>query len=79
MAGLWALTGAGWGIGRVLWVVRAFGGSAWAFRAVAPPPVPLVVCYYALIAWVALETHPGARADPPAPARRASAAGTTGG
>ena len=53
-AGLWALTGAGWGIGRVLWVVRAFGGSAWAFRAVAPPPAPLVVCYYALIAWVAL-------------------------
>ncbi len=50
-AGLWLLAGAGWGIGRVLAVVRAFGASPWSFRAVPPPPAPLVVCYYALIAW----------------------------
>ena len=54
MAGLWLLAGAGWGIGRVLLIVHGFGGSAWSFRAVPPPPLALVVCYYALIAWGAL-------------------------
>ena len=64
-AGLWLLAGAGWGIGRVLLTVHGFGASAWAFRAVPPPPPALVVGYYALIAWGALATHPGAGADPP--------------
>ena len=62
MAGLWLLAGAGWSIGRVLAVVHGFGASSWSFRAVPPPPVPLVVCYYALIAWGA-----AAWKDPPAP------------
>ena len=53
MAGLWLLVGAGWGIGRVLAVVHGFGASSWSFRAVPPPPAPLVVCYYGLIGWVA--------------------------
>ncbi len=62
MAGLWLLTGAGWGIGRVLAVVHGFGASAWSYRAVPPPPVALVICYYALIAWGAV-----AWKGPPAP------------
>ncbi len=70
MGGLGLLAGAGWGIGRVLAVVHSFGGSAWAFRAVPPPPAPLIVCYYALIAWGALRTYPirtypAASGDPP--------------
>jgi len=71
-AGLWLLAGAGWGIGRVLAVVHGFGGAPWASRAVPPPPAPLVVCYYALIAWGALAvrthpagTHPATSRDPP--------------
>lgn len=75
-AGLWLLAGAGWGIGRVLAVVHGFGGASWAFRAISPPPAPLVVCYYTLIAWGALawkgppasNTVDGGGADrPPAP------------
>jgi len=53
-AGLWLLAGAGWGIGRVLVVVHGFGGSAWSFRSIPPPPLALIVCYYAVIGWAAL-------------------------
>ena len=53
-AGLWLLAGAGWGIGRVLAVVHGFGASTWSYRAIPPPPAPLVVCYYALIGWGAV-------------------------
>ena len=64
-AGLWLLAGAGWGIGRVLLVVHGFGGSPWSFRAVSPPPVPLVVCYYALIGWGAAALHLKMKTPPP--------------
>ena len=50
-AGLWLLGGAGWGVRGVLSVVRGFGESAWAYRAIAPPSPWLVGGVYGLGLW----------------------------
>ena len=45
-AGACLLSAAGWGIARVVSVVRVFGESPWAYRSVATPPAPLLLCFY---------------------------------
>ena len=55
--GLWLLSGAGWGIVRVLAVVHGFGDSEWAYRAVSPPSLIWILGYYGVIGWV-VGTHP---------------------
>ena len=57
ISGLWLLSGAGWGIARVLAVVHVFAGSDWAFRAVSAPSWLWIAGYYSLIGWV-VGSHP---------------------
>jgi hypothetical protein len=33
----------------IVLVVRGFGESAWAYRAIQTPPVAIMVCYYGLV------------------------------
>ena len=53
--GLWhglgaiLLTATGWGIERIVSVVRLLGETSWAYRALPTPPAPLLACFYALI------------------------------
>ena len=48
-AGVVLLSAAGWGTARVIAVVRVFGESPWAYRAVETPPVLWMLCFYSLI------------------------------
>ena len=53
--GLWhglgaiLLVGTGWGIGRIVSVVRLLGETSWAYRALPTPPAPLLACFYLLV------------------------------
>ena len=57
------LSGAGWGVARIVWVVRTLGESPWGYRAIAPPPVALVLAYYGVVWWVG--TPPAQAPSPP--------------
>lgn len=48
-AGAFLLSAAGWGIARVVAIVRAFGESPWAYRAIEAPPAPVLICFYLVI------------------------------
>ena len=56
------LSGVGWGLRFVVWVVRGCGESAWAYRALPTPSPFMVAAYYLLILGVAT-LRPGH--DPP--------------
>ena len=43
------LSAAGWGTMLILRIVRGFGQSPWAYFALSPPPLPLILTFYALI------------------------------
>ena len=48
-AGAFLLSAAGLGITWVIGIVRVFGESPWAFRAVQTPPPPVLLCFYAAL------------------------------
>jgi len=48
-AGAALLSAAGWGITRLVAIVRTFGENPWASRAVPAPPVPLILCFYLIL------------------------------
>jgi competence protein ComEC len=70
------LAGAGWGIELILRIVRGFGGSPWAYLALSPPPLPLILTFYALVygGTDALQRVLGNRSVAPTPAATGSAA-----
>ena len=47
----WPATG--WGIGRIVTVVRVLGETSWAYRALPTPPAPLLACFYLVIFQIA--------------------------
>jgi competence protein ComEC len=49
MAGGFLLSAAGLGITGVVRIVRLFGESPWSYRAIQSPPLPLLLCFYAVL------------------------------
>ena len=80
-AGASLLTAAGWGTLCIARIVRGFGELPWAFLALSPPPLPLVLTFYALVygGADALQQIFGTRpAAPPPAAPDPAAAGAAG-
>ncbi len=48
-AGALLLSAVGWGITLITGIVRALGESRWAYFSLPPPPLPLVLAFYALV------------------------------
>ncbi len=73
------LTAAGWGVAVIVRVVTTLGELPWAYFALPPPPLPLVVLFYTLVygGTNAAEKLLGKTHAPP-PAAGASGAGTAG-
>ncbi len=73
MAGGFLLSAAGLGITGVIRIVRGFGESPWAYRAIQTPPLPLLLGFYAALYGV---THALSRRLAPKPAPLSAPADT---
>ena len=72
---------AGWGIGLIARIVRALGELPGAYLALPPPPLPLILLFYALVyggTEYAAQKLLGKQALAPAPAAGTPAAGSSG-
>ena len=84
--GVLLLTMTGWGIGLITQIVRGLGEASWSHFSLPPPPLPLVLAFYALVygGTDGLQKVFGSRpvAPPPAsvhsPAAGSAAAGAAG-
>ena len=67
--GAFLLSGAGWGVTRIVGVVRTLGESPWGYRAVSPPPVALALGYYGVVWWIGVRVRVPTRlaSSPPSP------------
>ena len=68
--GAFLLAGAGWGVERIVGVVRALGESPWGYRAIPSPPLPLLLAFYGAVWWAAMRNPPGIRNPPGSPEAR---------
>ena len=66
--GAFLLAGAGWGVERIVGVVRMLGESSWGYRAIPSPPLPLMLAFYGAVWWVG--TRPPGRTPPDSPEAR---------
>ena len=75
--GAFLLAGAGWGVERIVGVVRTLGELPWGYRAIPSPPLPLLLAFYGAVWWVGTRqpgrTPPRTISPPSPPSGPASA------